>query len=77
MLKATNIRINGNMILCTVLGTGFEIELQLIIGDRNNITVSDKEYYMEGCLVRNRIHRLYDEKKTVSYQILSVYTLVK
>lgn len=33
MLKATNIRINGNMILCTVLGTGFEIELQLIIGD--------------------------------------------
>lgn len=73
MLKATNIRINGNMILCTVSGTDFEIELQIIIGDWNNITVSDKDYYMEGSLVRNRIHRLYDEKNGKLPDSFSLY----
>lgn len=73
MLKATNIRISNNMILCTVSDTDFEIELQMIIGDWNNITVSDKDYYMEGSLVRNRIHRLYDEKNGKLPDSFSLY----
>ena len=73
MLKATNIRINENIILCTVSGTGFEIELQVIIGDWENITVSDKDYYMEGCLVRNRIYRLYNEKNGKLPDSFSLY----
>lgn len=73
MLKATNIRINGNMILCTVSGTDFEVELQVIIGDWENITVSDKDYYMEGCLVRNRIYRLYNEKNGKLPDSFSLY----
>lgn len=73
MLKATNIRINENIILCTVSGTGFEIELQVIIGDWENIKVSDKDYYMEGCLVRNRIYRLYNEKNGKLPDSFSLY----
>lgn len=73
MLKATNIRINENIILCTVSGTGFEIELQVIIGDWENIAVSDKDYYMEGCLVRNRIYRLYNEKNGKLPDSFSLY----
>ena len=45
----------------------------MIIGDWNNITVSDKDYYMEGSLVRNRIHRLYDEKNGKLPDSFSLY----
>lgn len=73
MLKATNIRISNNMILCTVSGSDFEIELQIVIGDWENITVSNNEYYMEGCHVRNRIYRLYNEQNGKLPDSFSLY----